>query len=161
MSSNTKIGSEVVEHFSCYESFETPQHVFLREAFGEPALHVVDRSRVVPEPQVRDHDTPAATDYLDPMLTAESLRAAAVKCPLFVQQSYPTEPRSNATQSGGDGSGSNRAEGQPSQCSPLMTGKPSTWSMCWAPMRCSKTICACAEATSGSSAMSLATRSLN
>lgn len=55
MSSRAKISSEVVEHLACDESFEAAQHVFLREAFGESALHVVDRSRVVPEPYDRDH----------------------------------------------------------------------------------------------------------
>lgn len=55
MSSRSEVGSEVVEDLACDESFETAQHVFLREAFSESALHVVDRSRVVPEPHCRDH----------------------------------------------------------------------------------------------------------
>lgn len=55
MSNRIKISSEVVEDFACDEPFETAQHVFLREAFGESALHVVDRSRVLSEPNDRDH----------------------------------------------------------------------------------------------------------
>ena len=55
MSSRDEVMPEIVVHLACDEPFQTPQYVFLGEPLSEPALHVVDCSGVVSEPNYRDH----------------------------------------------------------------------------------------------------------
>ena len=54
MSSSDEVVLEIVEHLTRDEPFQTSQYVFLRESLCEPALHVVDSSSVVSEPDYRD-----------------------------------------------------------------------------------------------------------